>query len=412
MLPLYIYAQTSEANLLENKIKESRDKLQDIENEIKKYEQELYRVSKEKKTLKNALYQIDLSKKKVQNQIYLTQSKINKIQTNISELSGDIREKEEKIQLNKEGLAAIMRDFDRMENKSFFEMFSGGNISDLLFDVENIKKFQEVIKKENASLRKQKEDLRYNKDQLEIQKRELAKEKDKLVQERRSILIARKAQADLIKKTQNKESNYQKLLEEKRRAKKEFESQLLEYESKLKYILNPDELPTVGTSVLSWPLSKVRISQYFGNTKFAKSGAYNGKGHNGIDMATPIGTPVKAALSGVVVETGNTDAYKGCYSYGKWVLVKHGNGLSTLYAHLSDFVVKAGDRVSTNQTIAFSGNTGYSTGPHLHFTVYASKAVKVMRLGDIKRRTNCANARIPIAPLNAYMNPIDFLRKR
>jgi murein DD-endopeptidase MepM/ murein hydrolase activator NlpD len=109
------------------------------------------------------------------------------------------------------------------------------------------------------------------------------------------------------------------------------------------------------------------------------------------------------------VAVGNTDAVKGCYSYGKFVLIKHNNGLSTLYAHLSFASVKKGDTVITSDVIGYSGNTGYSTGPHLHFTVYASQGVQIVRYGDYKAKTNCADANIPVAPLNAYLNPIDYL---
>src|SRR5205814_1139100 len=101
----------------------------------------------------------------------------------------------------------------------------------------------------------------------------------------------------------------------------------------------------------------VRVTQYFGNTPFASSGAYGGKGHNGIDLAASIGTPVHAALSGTIAGTGNTDAIAGCYSFGKWVFVKHGNGLGTIYAHLSAVNVAAGQQVSTGQLLGYSGET-------------------------------------------------------
>lgn len=168
-------------------------------------------------------------------------------------------------------------------------------------------------------------------------------------------------------------------------------------------------MPPAGKGVLAWPLPTIRITQYFGNTEFAKSGAYSGKGHNGVDFGASIGTEVKAALSGTVIGTGNTDQFKGCYSYGKWVLIRHENGLTTLYAHLSLIKVAKGQSVSTRETIGYSGNTGYSTGPHLHLTVYASQGVEIVRLGDIKKITNCGNAYIPVAPLNAYLNPLDYL---
>jgi len=111
-----------------------------------------------------------------------------------------------------------------------------------------------------------------------------------------------------------------------------------------------------------------------------------------------------------VKAVGNTDKVRGCYSYGKYVLVKHNNGLSTLYAHLSFIKVNKGDTVITGDTVGYSGNTGYSTGPHLHFAVYASQGVRIVRYGDyVKGKTNCGNAYIPVAPLNAYLNPLDYL---
>jgi murein DD-endopeptidase MepM/ murein hydrolase activator NlpD len=87
-------------------------------------------------------------------------------------------------------------------------------------------------------------------------------------------------------------------------------------------------------------------------------------------------------------------------------MVKHSNGLSTLYAHLSLQSVKVGDEVDTGQLLGYSGNTGYSTGPHLHFGVYASQGVKVSYLPG---SANCRNVLMPLADPKAYLNPLSFL---
>ena len=86
-------------------------------------------------------------------------------------------------------------------------------------------------------------------------------------------------------------------------------------------------------------------------------------GHTGMDLAVPTGTPVRAALDGTVT----TATYHS--SYGYYVMVDHGNGLSTLYAHNSRLMVKVGQTVEAGAVVSLSGSTGRSTGPHLHFEV-------------------------------------------
>jgi len=87
------------------------------------------------------------------------------------------------------------------------------------------------------------------------------------------------------------------------------------------------------------------------------------KGHSGMDLAVPMGTAVRAALSGTVT------AAKYHYSYGYYVMIDHGGGLATLYAHNSKLLVRAGQTVQAGDVISLSGSTGRSTGPHLHFEV-------------------------------------------
>lgn len=86
--------------------------------------------------------------------------------------------------------------------------------------------------------------------------------------------------------------------------------------------------------------------------------------HTGIDMAMPTGTPIKAAMGGKVVYVGWSNVF------GNYVIINHGNGYQTLYGHMSKTLAHVGQEVSQGTRIGLVGSTGYSTGPHLHFTVY------------------------------------------
>lgn len=121
-------------------------------------------------------------------------------------------------------------------------------------------------------------------------------------------------------------------------------------------ILDPP--PRMGTGILGYPLSYWNpVSSEFGDTY----GRWIP--HTGIDVQCHVGTPVLAADGGVVVAAGWAS------SYGFRIIIDHGGNISTLYAHCSELYVVAGDQVFKGQTIAASGSTGYSTGPHLHFEV-------------------------------------------
>jgi murein DD-endopeptidase MepM/ murein hydrolase activator NlpD len=213
-----------------------------------------------------------------------------------------------------------------------------------------------------------------------------------------------------LAETKSQESTYQSILAKKKAQQASFEAALQDLQSKLQYTINPDQITPAGKGVLRWPLYNVRLTQSFGNTAFARGGAYNGKGHNGIDLAAQVGTPLKAALSGTVLATGNTDVVRGCYSFGKWVMIKHSNGLSTMYAHMSQINVSTGQAVATGQLIGYTGETGYATGPHLHFGVYVSSATQIVTLGSAtKSATACSNAVMPVVPLSGYLNPSNYL---
>jgi len=114
--------------------------------------------------------------------------------------------------------------------------------------------------------------------------------------------------------------------------------------------------------VFMYPLQGRFITSRYGMRKDPKNGVL--QFHNGVDFRGNIGTTVMASLDGVVADVGQN------WLYGKYIIITHGNGYQTLYGHLNSFNVKKGDRVARGRKIGEVGNTGYSTGPHLHFGIF------------------------------------------
>lgn len=109
-----------------------------------------------------------------------------------------------------------------------------------------------------------------------------------------------------------------------------------------------------------WPVNGVLRSSFGGRSDpFSGEGAF----HTGVDLEAAVGTPVHVTADGVVVSAG----WSG--SYGKLVVVDHGNGIETYYAHLSQVLVVPGEEVDRGQVVALSGRTGRATGPHMHYEV-------------------------------------------
>jgi murein DD-endopeptidase MepM/ murein hydrolase activator NlpD len=413
---------------LRQKIEEGQQELKKIEQEIKKYEAQLNEVGAEKETLKNAIRELDLSRDKVKASIRATEKRISSTDLEIEELNREIYIKELEIDKNKEAVAQSFRKVDQIESDTLIEILLGHDSMSEVWDaLEEQALLQESLRESTRILNALKTEYEKAKGKSLEKKGELVELTNELSGEEQTLAHTIYQKDELLDQTENEEANYQKLLADKKAARDQYLKEMREYEAKLQFILDPNSIPAAGSGVLKWPFepgyilncpnytsalgNEFCITQYFGNTAFAQSGAYNGQGHNGVDFRAPIGTKITAPLSGTVTATGNTDAVNGCYSYGKWVLLRHDNGLSSLYAHLSSISVSRGQSVSTGQLIGYSGNTGYSTGPHLHFSVYATEGVKVQKLSDIPGRpiTACSSVSIPVAAFEAYLNPLNYL---
>jgi murein DD-endopeptidase MepM/ murein hydrolase activator NlpD len=410
----YLYPTTKVARAdaiteLQAKIDKRNSDIKNLEAEILQYQKQISTLGTQASSLSATIRSLELTQKKLEADIAVTENKIAAKNLEIQKLSGQISEKEETIVDNKRIIAQSFTNMSRLESLSTSEiLLANASLSDAWNSIDNLSTLQGQLQSRILSLREVKADLEVNKSATEKAKGELVVLQRQLGDQRKATIAAAGEKNTLLKETKQSEASYKALLAQKKALKEAFEREILDYESQLRLAVDPSLIPKAGKGVLSWPVSAPFITQNFGNTSFSTANPqiYNGKGHTGVDLRASIGTPIMSAASGVVVGVANTDIVKSCYSYGKWIMVKHSNGLSTLYAHLSVQSVAVGQTVARGQVIGYSGNTGYSTGPHLHFGVYATQGVQIKSFDS---SINCKGVLIPLADFKAYLNPLSYL---
>jgi len=403
--PQTISAQTSSDDL-KAQISDTSARIEALEKEIAALSTNLNTTSKQAQTLKNALATLELSRTKLEKDLSLTTTKISKASLTLTELASDIVETEGKIVTSSKVVAQGIRNIQMADDQSTIqELLNQKTLSETWDYVNGLRSIHARVTAGLVNLRELRASLSSQKTNAEKEKANLVTLQKNLSGQKQAVEYSKTEQSKLLASTQNSAAAYQAQLAQKIKEKEAFEKELFEIESRLKISIDPSSVPDARSGIFSWPLSNVYITQSFGATVDSKRLYVSGT-HNGVDFRAPVGTPVAAVLSGTVQATGNTDLQKSCYSYGKWVLLKHPNGLSSLYAHLSVIDVEAGETVATGDRIGYSGNTGYSTGPHLHLTVLASQGVRVQQYSS---SINCKNTTIPLADIKAYLNPLSYL---
>ena len=407
-----VFAQ-SEIEKLRDQIEDRGSRLAEIEAEIAEFEADLQVVGAEKKTLQSAINQLELERKKVNSEISRTENLITSTDLEINKLVLEISRTEKEIKKAEAAIGAIFRAEYIAGNDTLLELLlRNEKLSDFWSTFEAHESIRDTIQLKASDLGTFKDLLNGQRTENEKRRSKLSGLKDQYSEQNEVLVNNTAEQADLLEVTKNEEQNYQQLLATQKDAQEKILKELRDFESKLQFFLDPTTIPSPGTPVFRWPLENIVITQYFGGTEFAarNSSVYGGRAyHPGVDLGAPRGTPILAPLTGTVRATGNTDAVPGCYSWGKWTLIDHANGLSTLYAHQNVVGVTAGQKVNTGDIIGYVGNTGFSTGPHLHFTVYAKDGVNVRRFNEIKTVTSCGPATTPVAATDAYIDPILYL---
>jgi len=412
--PVGVFALT--ASQVRDQIKETNDQIVSIEKEIAILSKQIAKTGEEKDSLAKALKELNLTKTQLLKEKEAIQKKINNTGLIIKNISSDISEKENSINLSREVLANLIRRLYINDNELLIErILSEENFTDFSRKYNDILSLNEKIREHINFISGKKEELVVSKTEKEKEQENLNGLKRNLTQKEQVVAINQQEKNTLLKETQNKESNYQKLLAEQIKRKESFEREMTEYETQLKLLINPKFLPKEGSEVLSWPFKSIFITSPFGIRVNPFNSSIN-TFHYGVDFRAISGTPVLAMAGGVVEGTGNTDVACQGASFGRWILIKHTNGLSSVYGHLSAISVEKGDVIKTGDTIGLSGGTrgvfgsGSSTGPHLHVSVYASDGVEVASF-ESKGCPGKILVQPRITRTDAHLDPMLYLPK-
>lgn len=376
--------------------------LQEIEQKLEETRQDLKKTQSQKSSLQKELNSIEQNIEHLNLSAKADEIAIQKLSLEIDFLNYDLRDIEASINNKKKAIARILKKLQSIEDAGddlLLLLLKKENLADAVFEKQtlndlqfqltiDIPNFQFLQREYNNKLK----EANAKKESIIFHRKN--KENKKLIIEEQ-----KKERTAILEQTKNQEKVYQKQMADLLKLQQQIADEIEALGSILRAKIDPSLLPPPAKGILGMPIKEEdgSITQDYGATNFAKYG-YRGKWHNGIDIGAPLGTPVFAAEDGEVVAIGNQDnhCYKG--AYGKFIVINHRNNLTTLYAHLSRQIVKKGDNVKRGELIGYVGKTGYATGPHLHFTVFAQPTYY---LGSSK---NCG----PM-PSGGDLNPLIYL---
>ncbi len=307
----------------------------------------------------------------VERQIQQLQSEIDTLQASIDQKQQELEQKQEEHDKNQKLLEDRLVVMYEAGETSFLDMlFSSKNIVEF---ISNYYLWQQLIQCDRELL-----------DTIEKEQEEITNTKQQLEQEKTKVDSAKVEQETKNNLLKSQKAERQRKVDALSAEEKALQSEIEEYNKKLKEIDNAIEQAMAealkaeqqggsgsnfdGTFI--WPLdySPRRVTS---RMKFRW-----GRWHKGIDIGTnaETGKRVIAAASGTVIYSAYQSGSSSAAGYGNYLIIYHGNGYCTLYAHLNSKLVSTGQRVSQGQLIAYSGNTG-GVAPHLHFEIRKASSV-------------------------------------
>ena len=331
-----------QSSQLTQAIDESNNRLQAVQDELSTNMQEL---------------------QELDSQIAQSQNELNNINTDINDLMKQITENEEKLNKTQAEFDKIQDLLDariiKMYETPKFEflqvILASKNATEFLSTYYAMKELAEYDKELLDTVRKQKEEIETTKKILAEKKRQVVASKQKQQKKAQVLANTKTMRQYYISKLSTEEQELQAKIDD-------YNNQVETIEAEIKLMaLNSVSADYIG-GALTWPIPGYNtITSEFGMRVHPITGAY--KLHTGTDIGAPMGADFVAMGKGVVTKASMTPAY------GNMVIIDHGGGVQTLYAHGSEILVQVGQEVEAGTPVLKVGSTGYSTGPHAHFEI-------------------------------------------
>ena len=370
-----IYADSEED--LQRAIEEKRQEMESLNKQINQTQSKITTLQGEGRTLGQAISQLDTGIRQADLNIQATEINIEKLSLEIESLTGEAQKVGDKLTSRQAAVSELLRQLQRKDEWTLLEsLLTSQTISEGVAEINALTALQGNLAQEAAELTQLHGHLNTTIVTSDNKRDQLAVETINL-ENRKVILDEQKDQKqDLLVVTKNQEGEYQNLLSTLEQQQQALLSEISDIEAQLSKGFDRSTVPSRQKDLLAWPVTLSGgvptgvITQNYGETAYSTR-YYRGRPHNGLDISAPTGTEVRAAAGGVVLRSDYNGLY---YQYGRYVLIDHQNGLSTLYAHLSKSAVSSGQEVKKGSLIGYVGNTGFSTGSHLHFGLYATPA--------------------------------------
>lgn len=365
----------SEKSKIQSRINSTQSKLNSLSKQKKDTQEYINTLQEKISLLQDKISNLESDKSALQSEIDATQAKIEKTAADIEETQRQIDQKQKEFDATYAEYCQRLRAMYISGSASTLEvLLTCSDLSSLLTRSEMIKSVSQQDSATLDSLMKKMEEIEAQKQKLEEKRNQLNADKKSLETDKAALqknindISSTKADLDSeaaecnaqMRKLSKQTSEYQEAIETDQK-------QLQQVQNDIRAAIaaagshgsgSISGSHGSGNGRLRYPTDSRSISAGYPNYS---SGRY----HGGIDFPVSTGSNVYAAASGTVILV----KYLNYYSYGRYLIIDHGDGLSTLYAHNSQILVSVGEKVSAGQVVAKSGSTGNSTGPHCHFEV-------------------------------------------